>query len=226
MQCHWWSNNLEFWLNVTCKVLHQVLTCDIYHNYWQCDNRHDISSEEFSRIPRNDLSALIYIFLHIKYDILRTVISLIIFFCVFSIWKLGLFCKSDIVDSTETDDVEVLRDNDMGGGHQQENGGYHGEQCEDYQAQSVQHHGSKLPITLCGPCVILIPDLLGDHPELLQDESQFPHTAGWQWSHLLLKVGKIARCPGSNFHLTIELSIFVDSVNTFNAFLHNASFTF
>ena len=124
------------------------------------------------------------------------------------------------MDSTETDDAEVLRDNDMGGGHQQENGGYHGEQCEDYQAQSVQHHGSKLPITLCGPCVILIPDLLGDHPELLKDESQFPHTAGWQRSHLLLEIGKIAWGPGSNFHLTIELSIFVDSVNTFNAFLY------
>ena len=167
---------------------------------------------------------MIYVFLEIKYDILRTVFSLIIFFCIFSIWKLGLFCKSDIVDSTETYDVEVLRDNDMGGGHQQENGGYHCEQCEDYQAQSVQHHGSKLPVTLCGPRIILIPDLLGDHPELLKDESQFPHTAGWQRSHLLLEIGKIARGPGSNFHLTIELSIFVDSVNTFNAFLRNASF--
>ena len=165
---------------------------------------------------------MIYVFLEIKYDILRTVFSLIIFFCIFSIWKLGLF--SDIVDSTETDDVEVLRDNDMGGGHQQENGGYHCEQCEDYQAQSVQHHGSKLPVTLCGPRVILITDLLGDHPELLKDESQFPHTAGWQRSHLLLEIGKITWGPGSNFHLTIELSIFVDSVNTFNAFLHNASF--
>ena len=167
---------------------------------------------------------MIYIFLEIKYDILKNVFSLIIFFCVFSILNLGLFCKSDIVDSTETNDVEVLRDNDMGGGHQQENGGYHGEQCEDYQAQSVQHHGSKLPVTLCCPRIILIPDLLGDHPELLQNESQFPHTAGWQRCHLLLEIGKIARCPGSNFHLTIELSIFVDSVNTFNAFLHNASF--
>ena len=63
---------------------------------------------------------------------------------------------------------------------------YHCEQCEDDQTQSVQNHGSKLPVTLCAASVIITPDLVSDHSQLLQDQRQLSHRGGGKRIELLL----------------------------------------
>ena len=40
------------------------------------------------------------------------------------------------------------------------------------QAQPVKHHRGKLPVALHSPALLIIPDLVGDHLDLLQDETQ------------------------------------------------------
>ena len=59
----------------------------------------------------------------------------------------------------------------MGRRDKEQYGGHHGEQGEDDQAQSVQDHGSKLPITLSGIRIVIAPNLLCDHSKLFQYES-------------------------------------------------------
>lgn len=62
--------------------------------------------------------------------------------------------------------VRLLSDNNMGSWDQKKDGRHDGEEGEDDQAESVQDHGSKLPITLSGISIIITPDLLCDHSQL------------------------------------------------------------
>ena len=64
-----------------------------------------------------------------------------------------------------------LSDNNMGSRDQKKDGSHHGEECEDDQTESVQDHGSKLPITLSGIRIVIAPNLLCDHSKLFQYES-------------------------------------------------------
>ena len=43
-----------------------------------------------------------------------------------------------------------------------------------HQTQPVQHHGSKLPVTLHRPGLLVVPDLVGDDLDLLEDETELP----------------------------------------------------
>ena len=54
----------------------------------------------------------------------------------------------------------------MGSRDQKKDGRHDGEEGEDYETESVQDHGSKLPITLSGISIIITPDLLCDHSKL------------------------------------------------------------
>ena len=75
---------------------------------------------------------------------------------------------------------------------QEQDGGHHGEQGEDDQAESVQDHGRELPITLSGRGVVIAPDLLCDHSKLFQYQSEFSDSARGQWgADLILKVRKL-----------------------------------
>ena len=38
----------------------------------------------------------------------------------------------------------------------------------------VQHHSRKLPVGLDFTGLVVLPDLVGDHPDLLEDEAQLP----------------------------------------------------
>ena len=38
----------------------------------------------------------------------------------------------------------------------------------------VQHHGRELPVGLYLSSLVILPDLVGDHPDLLEDEAQLP----------------------------------------------------
>ena len=59
-----------------------------------------------------------------------------------------------------------LSDNNMGSRDQKKDGSHHGEEGEDDETESVQDHGSKLPITLSGIGIIVTPNLLSDHSKL------------------------------------------------------------
>ena len=52
--------------------------------------------------------------------------------------------------------------------------GHYGEGGVGHQAQPVQHHGCKLPVALHRPALLIIPDLVSDHLDLLEDETQLP----------------------------------------------------
>ena len=54
----------------------------------------------------------------------------------------------------------------MGSRDQKKDGCHDGEEGKDDQAESVQDHGSKLPITLSGISIVITPDLLCDHSQL------------------------------------------------------------
>ena len=54
----------------------------------------------------------------------------------------------------------------MGSRDQKKDGSHHGEEGEDDQTESVQDHGSKLPITLSGIGIIVTPNLLSNHSKL------------------------------------------------------------
>ena len=49
-----------------------------------------------------------------------------------------------------------------------------GEQGEGDQAEPVQHHRSKLPVALHRPGLLVVPDLVGDDLDLLEDETELP----------------------------------------------------
>ena len=52
--------------------------------------------------------------------------------------------------------------------------GHDGEGGVGHQTQPVQHHGSKLPVTLHRTGLLVVPDLVGDDLDLLQDEAELP----------------------------------------------------
>ncbi len=52
------------------------------------------------------------------------------------------------------------------------NGRDYRECSEGYKTQSVQHHGGEFPIILDGRRVFVVPDLVRDHPQLLEDQAE------------------------------------------------------
>ena len=70
---------------------------------------------------------------------------------------------------------------------QQNTGGSAGcEDTEGYQAHPVDHHGGELPVGLLGARLVIVPDLVSDHLDLLQDEGKFPADSQAFWTFLLL----------------------------------------
>lgn len=53
-------------------------------------------------------------------------------------------------------------------------GGYDCEQCEDDEAEAIDHHGGELPVVGHLRGLVLLPQLVGDHPQLLEDERELP----------------------------------------------------
>ena len=49
---------------------------------------------------------------------------------------------------------------------QEQDGGNHGEQGEEDEAESIQDHGGKLPVALSGVRIIVAANFLCDHAEL------------------------------------------------------------
>ena len=70
--------------------------------------------------------------------------------------------------------------------HQQHHSGDDSEEGEDDQTETIQNHGSELPVTLSAARIIITPDLVSDQPQLLQYQRQFSHCGGGQWTQLLL----------------------------------------
>lgn len=66
----------------------------------------------------------------------------------------------------------VLFNDDVRGGDQHADGGQGREQGEDDKAEPVEHHGTKLPVALDDAGLLLVPDLVGDGPDLLEDEAE------------------------------------------------------
>ena len=56
----------------------------------------------------------------------------------------------------------------MRGGAEHGDGGHNGEGGVGHQAQPVQHHGSKLPVTLHCSTLLIISDLVSYHLDLLE----------------------------------------------------------
>ena len=65
-------------------------------------------------------------------------------------------------------------DKDMRGSAEHGDCGHYGEGGVGHQTQPVQHHGRKLPVTLHCPTLLIIPDLVSDHLDLLEDETELP----------------------------------------------------
>ena len=51
-------------------------------------------------------------------------------------------------------------------------GGHHREQGEEDKAQPVQHHRRELPVTLNLRGLVIIPHLVRDHSDLLENEAE------------------------------------------------------
>jgi len=77
--------------------------------------------------------------------------------------------------------VARSRDDDMRRGHEYRYGGGHREECEYVQAHAVDHHGRELPVVGGLLVLLVLAQLVRDHPELLEDERQLavrPQTRG------------------------------------------------
>ena len=61
----------------------------------------------------------------------------------------------------------------MWGCDQHSDRGNNCEQGEGDQAQSIEDHGSKLPVIFYGCCIIVIPDLVCDDANLLENTQKF-----------------------------------------------------
>ena len=59
--------------------------------------------------------------------------------------------------------------------HQQHHSGDDSEEGEDDETETIQNHGSELPVTLSAARIIITPDLVSDQPQLLQYQRQFSH---------------------------------------------------
>ena len=64
-------------------------------------------------------------------------------------------------------------DNDMWSRLENSQGGEDGEDCVGYQTQTVYNHGSKSPIIFYTSGIVVVPDLISDDLDFLQDEAQF-----------------------------------------------------
>merc|ERR1719336_3864449 len=52
--------------------------------------------------------------------------------------------------------------------------GHDGEGGVGHQTQPVQHHSSKLPVAFHSSALLIIPDLVRDYLDLLEDEAELP----------------------------------------------------
>ena len=64
-------------------------------------------------------------------------------------------------------------DNDMRSCLENSQGGENGEYRVGYQTQTVYDHGSKSPIIFYTSGIVVVPDLISDDLDFLQDETQF-----------------------------------------------------
>ena len=62
----------------------------------------------------------------------------------------------------------------MWGGGQHGDGGNDGEHGEGDQTDAVQHHGRELPVVLDVGRLVLVPHLVADHTDLLQNVDKLP----------------------------------------------------
>ena len=87
-------------------------------------------------------------------------------------------------------------DNDVGRGGQHRQRGDHRERGEEEKAHPVQHHGCKLPVCLHRARLVLLLDLVGDDPDLLEDEAELSlKRAGRGRVVCLVTVGKVGVRP-------------------------------
>ena len=63
-------------------------------------------------------------------------------------------------------------DNHVGSRRQDRHGGNNGEETEGDQADPVQNHCGEFPVVLDVGGIVLGPDLVADHPDLLEDVDQ------------------------------------------------------
>ena len=70
--------------------------------------------------------------------------------------------------------VRLSLDKDVGSSAEHGHRGHDGEGGVGHQTQAVQHHGSKLPVALHRPGLLVVPDLVGDDLDLLEDETELP----------------------------------------------------
>lgn len=80
--------------------------------------------------------------------------------------------------SRSTSVFPCLRDDDVGSREKNCDGGNDREYSKSDEAESVKHHGSELPVVLDGSRVLVVPDLVRDHPDLLQDQTELPVDPG------------------------------------------------
>lgn len=67
----------------------------------------------------------------------------------------------------------LLRDDDVRSRKKDRNRCYDGEKCEEYQANTVDHHGGKLPVIVDMRIFFVVSDLIGDDTQFFQDTRKF-----------------------------------------------------
>ena len=77
-----------------------------------------------------------------------------------------------------------LLDYDVRSCCQHHNSGDHCEEGEGDETDPVQHHGRELPVILYIGRLVLAPDLVADHPDLLENVDKFS-VYSWIFSKLL-----------------------------------------
>lgn len=71
-----------------------------------------------------------------------------------------------------------LSDDDVRGREEDRHGGHDREEGEGDEAEPVENHGRELPVILDGRRVLVVTDLVGDDPQLFQDQVQLSIDAG------------------------------------------------
>lgn len=69
--------------------------------------------------------------------------------------------------------VVYLGDDNVRSGEEDRYRRHDREEREGDEAESIENHGSKFPVVFDGSGVLVVADLVRDHPQLLQDEVQF-----------------------------------------------------
>lgn len=69
--------------------------------------------------------------------------------------------------------IFYLRDDDVWSGEEHSDRGDNGKKCKKDQADAVDDHSGKLPIVVDELILVIVPDLVGDDTQFLQDAGQF-----------------------------------------------------